>query len=201
ARPACGSVFYTFCDHPPFEFHYRSAVNACVQTSAVDAVDICNRGGNRFTTLDHCLDSCVSAGRPAKECFDRPLFTRCARQDSLSSWWHHNGRKCVPWPFPSGGCPANGSMVFRTVRECRERCEDRQHGPRCRLPEVVACGLRHLKYPYFAYRRPNERRVRCLRASMTMLRGHRCLAGANRFHSHGACVSSCRERPPSLKYS
>ncbi|KAL1476465.1 hypothetical protein MTO96_036476, partial [Rhipicephalus appendiculatus] len=45
---------------------------------AVEAVDICNRGGNRFTTLDHCLDSCVSAELPAKECFDRPLFTRCA---------------------------------------------------------------------------------------------------------------------------
>ncbi|KAL1446105.1 hypothetical protein MTO96_044683 [Rhipicephalus appendiculatus] len=79
ARPACGSVFYTFCQHPPLEFHCRSAANACIHTSPVDAVDIRNRGGNRFTTLDHCLDSCVSAKRPAKECFDRPLFTRRAR--------------------------------------------------------------------------------------------------------------------------
>ncbi|KAH7948409.1 hypothetical protein HPB52_021976 [Rhipicephalus sanguineus] len=188
ARPACGSVFYTFCERPPLEFHYRRRLNSCVQTSPVDAADICNRGGNRFASLDRCLDSCVSAELPAKECFDRPLFTRCAR-------------KCVPWAFPSGGCPANGSTVFRTAQECRKRCEDRQHGPRCQLPEVVACGPNHLKYTYFAYRHPTGRRVRCLRSSMTMLRGHRCLAGANRFHSRGSCVSSCSVRPHSLRHS
>ncbi|KAH6928633.1 hypothetical protein HPB50_018049 [Hyalomma asiaticum] len=197
-RPTCGSVFYTFCERPPLEFHYHRAANACVSTSAGDSAYVCNRGGNRFASLDHCLDSCVAEGGPAKECFDRPLFTRCARQDSLSSWWHHNGQRCVPWPFPLGGCPANGSMVFRTKEECRKRCEDRQHGPRCLRPKVVACGRNHLKYPYFAYRDPKEERVRCLHSSMTMLRRHRCLAGANRFQSHGACVSSCRKRPPSL---
>ncbi|XP_049528917.1 uncharacterized protein LOC119462386 [Dermacentor silvarum] len=197
-RPACGSVFYTFCGHPPLEFHYHRAANACVQTNALEAVDICNRGENRFASLDNCLESCVSPKHPRQECFQRPLFTRCARQDTLSSWWHHDGRKCMPWSFPSGGCPGNGSMVFSTAQECRKRCEGRQHGPRCRRPEVVACGRRHLKYPYFAFRHPNEGRVRCLRSSIIMLRGHRCLAGANRFHSHGACVSSCRERPPSL---
>ncbi|KAH6919426.1 hypothetical protein HPB50_029586 [Hyalomma asiaticum] len=46
-RPMCGPVFYTFCERPPLEFHYRRAANACVPTSDVDSADICNRGANR----------------------------------------------------------------------------------------------------------------------------------------------------------
>ncbi|XP_037501890.2 uncharacterized protein LOC119375942, partial [Rhipicephalus sanguineus] len=147
--PPCGAAYYTFCERPPREYHYRRAVNACVETDAVDAADVCNRGTNRFSSLDHCLKSCVSAEYPAEECFKRPLFTRCTRQDALSRWWHFEGKKCVAWTFPSGGCPANGSKVFTTAHECEKHC--RHHGARCRRPEVVACGRRHLKYPYFAH--------------------------------------------------
>ncbi|KAH7985234.1 hypothetical protein HPB52_024238 [Rhipicephalus sanguineus] len=76
-QPPCGAAYYTFCERPPREYHYRRAVNACVETDAVDAADVCNRGTNRFSSLDHCLKSCVSAEYPAEECFKRPLFTRC----------------------------------------------------------------------------------------------------------------------------
>ncbi|KAH6928180.1 hypothetical protein HPB50_012393 [Hyalomma asiaticum] len=195
-RPSCDAVYYTFCERAqraPREYHYRRAANDCVDAS--NAADVCNRGANRFSSLDHCLQSCVSAEHPAEECFERPLFTRCARQDALSSWWHFEGDKCVPWTFPSGGCPANGSTVFTTARECRKHCLHR--GARCRRPEVVACGRRHLKYPYFAHLYTQEGRVRCLRSSETLLQGHQCLSGANRFRSRQACYTSCRNHPPS----
>nr|XP_054922936.1 uncharacterized protein LOC126523681 [Dermacentor andersoni] len=193
-RPACGSVYYTFCERAPREFHYRRAANACVETDVVDVANVCNRGANRFSTLDLCLESCVSAEHPAEECFERPLFTRCARQDALSSWWQFEAGKCVLWTFPSGGCPANGSAVFPTAKECEERCGHRGAG--CRRPEVVACGRRHLRYPYFAHVYAGEGRVRCLRSSETLMHGHQCLAGANRFRSREACHASCKNRPP-----
>ncbi|XP_037508518.1 carboxypeptidase inhibitor SmCI [Rhipicephalus sanguineus] len=195
-QPPCGAAYSTFCERAPREYHYRRAVNACVETDTVDAADVCNRGANRFSSLDHCLKNCVSAEYPAEECFKWPLFTRCARQDALSRWWHFEGKKCVAWTFPSGGCPANGSKVFTTAQECEEHC--RHHGAGCRRPDVVACGRRHLKYPYFAHVYAKEGRVRCLRSSETLLQGKRCLAGANRFRSRQACHASCRNRPPSL---
>lgn len=194
-QPACGAVYYTFCERAPQEFHYRRAANACVETDLAAVAEVCNRGANRFSSLDLCLEGCVSAEHPADECFERPLFTRCARQDALSSWWHFEGEKCAPWTFPSGGCPANGSAVFPTAQECEKRC--RHHGARCRRPEVVACGRRHLKYPYFAHLYSKEGRVRCLRSSETLMQGHQCLAGANRFRSREACHAACKNQPPS----
>ena len=76
----CGDVFYTVCRPSSVrEFHYRSSVNACVETAA-DVVHSCNRGVNRFASLAHCRRSCTHAGRrPAKECLGKPLLTSCAR--------------------------------------------------------------------------------------------------------------------------
>ncbi|KAL1448763.1 hypothetical protein MTO96_044003 [Rhipicephalus appendiculatus] len=147
----CGDVFYKLChpnrDQP--EFHYRRSVNACVET-ATDTVHSCNRGVNRFASIALCRRSCMHPGhRPAEECYGKPLFTSCSRRDRchalrhlgvlcrvmcaralfiaagedvLSSWWFFEGRKCVPWNFPSGGCPADDSAVFRTAQECRTQC-------------------------------------------------------------------------------
>ncbi|KAH7938108.1 hypothetical protein HPB49_020031 [Dermacentor silvarum] len=176
--PECREVFYTFCERSQREFYYQPESNKCYQTNAVN---LCTRGSNRFATLDHCVHSCVSTRHPADECFGKPTFTRCTRPDVLSDWWHYDNSKCVPWSFPSGGCPANGSMVFPTARECEKRCRKPHGGARCQRPEVVACGRRHLKYPYFAHVSPADGRLRCFRSSFTTLRRHLCLVGANRF--------------------
>lgn len=191
--PECREVFYTFCERSQREFYYQPESNKCYQTNAVN---LCTRGSNRFATLDHCVHSCVSTRHPADECFGKPTFTRCTRPDVLSDWWHYDNSKCVPWSFPSGGCPANGSMVFPTARECEKRCRKPHGGARCQRPEVVACGRRHLKYPYFAHVSPADGRLRCFRSSFTTLRRHLCLVGANRFPTLGTCVASCRQKPP-----
>ncbi|XP_077486039.1 uncharacterized protein LOC144097131 [Amblyomma americanum] len=194
-RPMCGAVFYSYCNRRPRrQFHFLRAANACIEAEA-DALHLCNRGANRFASMRHCRQSCVSAKRPQGACFDEPLFTSCARQDVLSSWWHLRGKKCVPWSFPSGGCPASGSDVFRTVQECEKHCK----GPRprrwCRRPRVVSCTTSHLKYPFFAHTPPEGGPLRCLRSSIEALQEHRCLTGANRFHSLEACLVSCWNRP------
>ncbi|XP_049519443.1 uncharacterized protein LOC125943919 [Dermacentor silvarum] len=191
----CDDVFYTVC-HPSSqrEFHYRRSVNACVETAA-DAVHTCNRGANRFASLTHCRRSCMQAGRrPADECFSKPLFTSCARQDVLSSWWFFEGRKCAPWNFPSGGCPANHSVVFRTAQECRKQCMagGLRDSP-CRPPRTVTCESQHLKYPFFADLSMRDGRIRCLRSSPDVLRHRRCLAGANRFRTLEACKVACKK--------
>ncbi|XP_075551406.1 uncharacterized protein LOC142584932 [Dermacentor variabilis] len=191
--PECREVSYTFCERSEHEFYYQPESNTCYQTNAVN---VCTRGTNRFATLDHCVHSCVSTRHPADECFGKPIFTRCARRDVLSDWWHYDNSKCVPWSFRSGGCPANGSMVFPTAKECEKRCRKPHGGPRCQRPEVVACGRRHLKYPYFARVSPEDGRLRCFRSSPTTLQRHLCLVGVNRFPTFGSCVASCRQKPP-----
>ncbi|KAH6932000.1 hypothetical protein HPB50_002434 [Hyalomma asiaticum] len=197
ARPMCGDVFYTVC-HPSGEreFHYRRSVNACVETAA-DVVHSCNRGVNRFASLGHCRQSCMRESRPpAKECLGKPLLTSCARQDVLSSWWFFEGRKCLPWNFPSGGCPANDSTVFSTAEECWSHClRGGRRGSLCHPPRAVPCGVRHLKYPFFADVSVTDGRIRCLRSSPDVLQHRRCLIGANKFRTRQACMSACKNWP------
>ncbi|KAL1447489.1 hypothetical protein MTO96_028571 [Rhipicephalus appendiculatus] len=196
-RPMCGDVYYTVCrPSTEREFHYRRSANACVETAA-DVVHSCNRGVNRFASLAHCRRSCTHAGRrPAKECFGKPLLTSCARQDVLFSWWFFEGRECVPWSFPSGGCPANDSAVFHTAHECTSRClRGNQRDSQCLPPRAVACDSRHLKYPFFADLTMGDGRVRCLRSSPDVLQHRRCLIGANRFRTRESCMATCTHRP------
>ncbi|KAH6934130.1 hypothetical protein HPB50_020668 [Hyalomma asiaticum] len=196
-RPMCGDVFYTICHpSPQHEFHYRRSMNVCVEAAA-DIVHSCNRGDNRFVSLTHCRQRCVRVGRrPADECFGEPLFTNCARQDVVSNWWFFDGRKCTPWNFPSGGCPANDSAVFRTAEECRRQCVTAGLGSSpCRLPGAVACERQHLKYPFFADLSVRDGLFRCLRSSPDVLRDRRCLTGSNRFRTLEACKVTCQKAP------
>ncbi|KAH7963978.1 hypothetical protein HPB51_027782 [Rhipicephalus microplus] len=164
--PKCSHAFYTYCRRALREFFYQPDTDMCYESNGVN---VCTRGTNRFATLDHCVHSCVSTTHPAGKCFGKPMFTRCARRDVMSDWWYYDHSKCVPWSFPSGGCPANGSMVFATAKECERRCRDPHHGPRCEKPDLVACGRRHLKYPYFAHMSSEDGRLRCYRSSLATL--------------------------------
>ncbi|KAH6927392.1 hypothetical protein HPB50_002659 [Hyalomma asiaticum] len=191
--PECSYAFYTFCQHTEREYYYQPDADTCYETNAAN---VCTRGTNRFATLEHCVHSCVSTTHPADKCFGKPMFTRCARRDALFDWWYYDNTKCEPWSFPSGGCPANGSMVFATAKDCEKRCREPHRGPRCKPPKVVECGRRQLKYPYFAHVSPEDGRMRCYRSSLATLRRHQCLVGGNRFRSLETCVATCRQNPP-----
>ncbi|KAH7937720.1 hypothetical protein HPB49_015052 [Dermacentor silvarum] len=112
--------------------------------------------------------------------------------DVKSSPWYFDGNKCAPWSFPSGRCPSNDSLVFTTASECSSRCSDPRYTA-CSAPRPVECGRKQLRFPYFADHSPGEGRVRCLRLSASVLRGHLCLDGLNRFNSSLACEDACRK--------
>ncbi|KAK8764731.1 hypothetical protein V5799_032665 [Amblyomma americanum] len=67
------------------------------------------------------------------------------------SWWFSNGTDCEEWRFPFGLCPARGSSVFKSARQCHENClRPRDKLECCHRPEPHVCTLGQLKYPYFA---------------------------------------------------
>lgn len=47
------------------------------------------------------------------------------------------------------------------------------------------------RFPYFAVSLPEQRRVICMRASASVLQGHRCLTGSNRFPTESSCRDAC----------
>ncbi|KAL3201005.1 hypothetical protein MRX96_012841 [Rhipicephalus microplus] len=166
-RPRCGDVYYTvYRSSTKREFHYRCSVNVCVETAAGGMLS-CNRGTNKFASLAHCRQSCNRVGSgAAKKCFGKPLLTSCTRQNVLFSWWFFEDQECVSWNFPSGGCPANDSALFRTAHECRSRSlSGRQRDSQCLPPRVVACDISRIKYAFFADRSMSDGRMRCLRSS------------------------------------
>ncbi|KAH9381678.1 hypothetical protein HPB48_021262 [Haemaphysalis longicornis] len=150
AKPECGAVLYTYCSEAHREFHYRASLNACVSSEPGAVLQLCSRGSNRFASLRDCEGSCVHAQPPLEACLEKTLFTTCRRQDVNSgSWWWFDGKACLAWDFPEGGCPDNGSAVFTTAELCMSRCTNPRYPP-CTAPRAVPCPSGQLKFPYFA---------------------------------------------------
>lgn len=191
---ACGPAFYAYCPVPRQE--YRARGRTCVPSTA-DRVAVCNRGPNRFASLEECYRACGLLQGPARDdCFEQTLFTACQRQDLVRSWWHFNGRRCAEWSFPQGDCPVNGTDVYDSLQECRAKCEAGDDGrrPRCQPPASTTCQVDLLRFPYFARILPSGR-GHCMKAAVNTLLIHRCLIGANRFGTKAACVDACFHRP------
>ncbi|XP_077540039.1 uncharacterized protein LOC144152595 [Haemaphysalis longicornis] len=200
AKPECGAAFYTYCSEARREFHYKASVNACVSSEPGTALQLCSRGSNRFASERDCDGSCVLAETPLEACLEKALFTACRRQDVLSGWWWFDGKACLAWDFPEGGCPANGSAVFATAERCTSRCTNTRYPP-CTAPRAVPCPSGQLKFPFFAVDTPLVGKQgqgfgrRCVRLSTSVLSTRRCLTGANRFSSRTACEEACKKTP------
>ncbi|KAL3216020.1 hypothetical protein MRX96_033205 [Rhipicephalus microplus] len=183
----CGAVYYTYC--PALKDEYRASSEGCVSSGA-DHVAVCNRGSNRFSSIEECYRDCGLLRGPRRDvCFEQPLFTTCERQDVTGRWWYFDGRRCAEWDFPHGECPVNGTgNIHASLQDCRHQCEGERDGrrPRCRLLESATCAEDQLRFPYFARILPSGRGL-CVRASLNALLTHRCLVGANRFDSMAAC--------------
>ncbi|KAL3191383.1 hypothetical protein MRX96_059910 [Rhipicephalus microplus] len=194
-KPECGAVFYKYCLEPKHEFFYQASLNACVDSAAGDRpTQLCNRGPNRFASRRECEASCVQMKQPHEPCLDSTLFTECRRRDFRSSWWWFDGSACLPWSFPNGECPANGSTVFATAEKCNSRCTNSP----CAPPRSTPCASAELKFPFFAAEAPSSgsRGVRrCLRLTRRLFEARRCLAGANRFSTRATCELVCKVAP------
>ncbi|KAH7938024.1 hypothetical protein HPB49_019283 [Dermacentor silvarum] len=201
AKPECGAVFYTHCRKPRREFLYRASLNACLATADDRPAQLCNRGTNRFTSWRECESSCVLTEPPLEACLDKTLLLGCRRQDVRTSWWWFDGRVCLAWNFPAGGCPANGSAVFATADQCTARCTNPRYPP-CTAPRTQPCSSEQLKFPFFAAEAPSsavQGRRHCFRLTRRVLESHRCLTGANRFLTKAACESACKKKAPSTR--
>ncbi|KAL3223594.1 hypothetical protein MRX96_049703, partial [Rhipicephalus microplus] len=196
AKPECGAVFYTYCRKPRREFLYRASLNACLAAADDRPAQLCNRGTNRFSSWRDCERKCVLTEPPHEPCEDKTLLIGCRRQDVRSSWWWFDGRVCLAWNFPAGGCPANGTAVFATANQCTARCTNRRYPP-CTTPRTVPCSSEQLKFPFFAAEAPSSAAVRgrrhCFRLTRRVLESHRCLTGANRFMTKAACEQACKK--------
>ncbi|XP_075750627.1 uncharacterized protein LOC142817496 [Rhipicephalus microplus] len=196
AKPECGAVFYTYCRKPRREFLYRASLNACLAAADDRPAQLCNRGTNRFSSWRDCERKCVLTEPPHERCEDKTLLVGCKRQDVRSSWWWFDGRVCLAWNFPAGGCPANGTAVFATANQCTARCTNRRYPP-CTTPRTVPCSSEQLKFPFFAAEAPSSAAVRgrrhCFRLTPRVLESHRCLTSANRFMTNTACEQACKK--------
>ncbi|KAL3223593.1 hypothetical protein MRX96_049702 [Rhipicephalus microplus] len=113
AKPECGAVFYTYCRKPRREFLYRASLNACLAAADDHPAQLCNRGTNRFSSWRDCERKCVLTEPPHEPCEDKTLLVGCRRQDVRSSWWWFDGRVCLAWNFPAGGCPCQRYSCVR----------------------------------------------------------------------------------------
>ncbi|XP_077491749.1 uncharacterized protein LOC144102322 [Amblyomma americanum] len=190
---ACGVAFYTYCPILRDEYRASTRDRMCVPSGA-DRVAVCNRGRNRFASLEECHRACALLQGPTREtCYEQPLFTACHRQDVVGAWWYFDGFRCAEWDFPHGECPLNstggGVDVYSSLDECRAQC-DAGGRRRCRPPASATCDSGQLRFPYFARLLPNGRGL-CASASLGTLFAHRCLVGANRFDSLATCRDTC----------
>ncbi|KAL1418367.1 hypothetical protein MTO96_005739 [Rhipicephalus appendiculatus] len=187
---SCIRHVYTHCAHPRPEFYYSADRQDCVP-AATDTVHVCNRGSNRFTSMESCLASCVNGRHVSDRCYESTLFFPCARQDLLDVPWYFDGKKCVAWSFPQGTCLSVGRRgVYRSLEECRRRCVLRTDSECDETPAAETCSARQLRHPYFADMQAHGG-ARCVNASRRTLQSRRCLIGSNQFASLDACRRAC----------
>ncbi|XP_075536586.1 uncharacterized protein LOC142571827 [Dermacentor variabilis] len=147
--PRCGQFRFSFCSERKGGAYFDPTLASCLPVSA-EIVYVCNRSPNRFSSLHECRRRCVEAARPHRRCMATPEFSHCSRE-LTSSMWFSNGTKCEEWRFPLGLCPARGSSVFASARQCRESClRPRDKLQCCHKPKPHVCAFGQLKYPYFA---------------------------------------------------
>lgn len=107
------------------------------------------------------------------------------------SWWFYDGNACKKWGFDLGHCPAVGSDVFRTSRECLALCSRTNSKKPCALPLLEPCTPEQLTFSHFAATSKSGRSI-CLEANVRVLAAHRELTGANRFRNFRDCDYACR---------
>ncbi|KAL1471731.1 hypothetical protein MTO96_039777 [Rhipicephalus appendiculatus] len=189
----CSMVLYSYCSHKRQEFHFVPGNKSCVAATA-DNLMVCNHSPNRFTSEKNCKAKCIDSTYPSERCFTTAIFSRCTSRDVRHQWWFFDGSGCVPWDFPSGACPSvkKGGDLFNSMSECIAQCTGGESLLQpCQPPKARPCSPKQLRFPYFAVSSPDDRRLTCARASATVLSGHSCLTGTNRFNTEEECRDTC----------
>ncbi|KAL1475787.1 hypothetical protein MTO96_037025 [Rhipicephalus appendiculatus] len=75
-KALCGQPAFRFCSGGPPEFYYNASGQACVESSP-RGTGLCNRGRNRFTSLESCRTQCVDRETPAPKCYRKAVLAEC----------------------------------------------------------------------------------------------------------------------------
>ncbi|KAH6923113.1 hypothetical protein HPB50_022252 [Hyalomma asiaticum] len=192
-KAVCARPVFRFCSGGPPEFYYNGSSQACVMLSARSS-GLCNRGRNRFTSIESCQTQCTHRKRPSPHCLEKAVLSECKQMDIVHTWWWYmEGKGCRRWRFPEGFCPSMDAHVFRTSIDCVRRCTKCRQKP-CRAPTPVPCQVQYLRFGYIAVQPAhNNRSRRCHALPSATGRGaqQHCLAGDNRFPTMEACRKSC----------
>ncbi|KAL1467128.1 hypothetical protein MTO96_026286 [Rhipicephalus appendiculatus] len=169
---SCGGPAFRPCSGGPTEFYYNGTRQACMMVTP-NGTGLCNRGQNRFTSLENCHQRCVDGGEPAEECYQKAVFAECGARDVVDSWWWYlDGKGCRHW-----------------------RCVDaRGREPPCVAPKGVACDFKQLRFGYIADASPGgsaARRCRKLPSVGGEAKVQHCLVGSNKFPTLEACQRRC----------
>lgn len=223
-RAQCGPVRYTYCQRLRHEFYYDRERAACVAVAAASEhamereaasrhvggdvgtqAKLCNISPNRFVSLEACRRSCQGSQPAAASCLLKSVFSECPSEQQRSAGWFFDGRRCHSWDYTGGRCPVG--RLFRTRGECSLECvahrrpsatKKSKKKQSCGRPRSEPCRRRQpAVYPFFAHVSSEDGRVRCLRASGTVLLARRCLVGSNRFATAEQCRSACVHDPDS----
>ncbi|KAH6923112.1 hypothetical protein HPB50_022251 [Hyalomma asiaticum] len=158
------------------------------------ASSLCNRGRNRFTSIESCRTLCMDTRKPSPHCFEKAVLSECKQEDIVESWWWYlEGKGCRRWRFPEGYCPSTDADLFRTSMDCVRRCTEGGRKP-CREPRAVPCQVKYMRHGYIAVESAHNattRRCRALPSASRRGAQQYCLAGANRFPTMEACHRSC----------
>ncbi|XP_077512527.1 uncharacterized protein LOC144123594 [Amblyomma americanum] len=201
----CDRTSFTYCAGGPSssaERHYYDPwTGSCVSTLHKMPEVVCNRGRNRFTSLEQCRRSCVTKRPPSRICSSVTSFVDCSERDMKHTWWFWDGDGCVKWNFPEGRCLGTAGRELTTESACRQACKpsgnhtDKPADPTACWPSnSVPCAPNVLRYPFFAQRKGTG--FECIEASALTLRRKVCLGGlaANKFDTAAACNAACRGR-------
>ncbi|KAH6921452.1 hypothetical protein HPB50_000600 [Hyalomma asiaticum] len=192
-KAACGRPVFRFCSGGPPEFYYNGSGQACVMLSARSS-GLCNRGRNRFASIESCQTQCTHTKRPSPHCLEKAVLSECKQMDIVHTWWWYlEGKGCRRWRFPEGFCPSMDAHVFRTSLDCVRRCTEGRQKP-CRVPTPVPCHVEYQRYGYIAVESAHSdrsRRCRALPSATSRGSQQHCLAGDNRFPTMEACRKSC----------
>ncbi|KAH7979533.1 hypothetical protein HPB49_009785 [Dermacentor silvarum] len=194
----CGRPAFRFCSAGPTEFYYNSTRQACMKLTP-GGPGLCNRGRNRFTSMESCREQCVYADALAPECYQKAVMAECEARDVVDTWWWYlEGKGCRHWRFPQGRCPSTDGNVFPTSLECVRRCVDAKGSePPCIAPKGVACSVKQLRFGYIAEASPRGSRARrCRQLPTAGSESKHCLVGANKFPTLEACQRRCVHAHP-----
>ncbi|XP_075724605.1 uncharacterized protein LOC142767222 [Rhipicephalus microplus] len=76
----CDQFSFIYCAGGGAQRHYYDwTIGSCVPTPHAGPL-LCNRGRNRFTSLEHCRRSCMARKTPSRQCSMPASFTVCSRR-------------------------------------------------------------------------------------------------------------------------